>query len=282
MLPRMRKTSGSMLCPACGKLIGVTETACPFCGAKNPGLFGYAPSIQRLVGGRLDFPRVILITCVALYVASLVLQPEAIFELRGGLFGILSPGTRALYQLGMTGGISWREGWWWTVLTAIYLHGSLLHIVFNMMWTIRLASQVTLAFGPARGFVLFSFAGALGFLVSNVAAGSPTVGASGSIFGLLAALIVYGRRTGQGLATREHWMFAIVMFAFGFMMSSVNNWAHAGGFAGGWIAASVMPASHEKREPMWMMLLALGLLALTAAGFVMSFVNVTSILLGGR
>lgn len=276
----MRKTTGSMLCPSCGKLIGVAEAECPFCGAKNPGLFGYAPAIQRLVGGRLDFPQLIAITCGAMYVASLVLQPEAIFDLRGGLFDLLSPGSRALWQLGMTGGLAWQAGWWWTLLTAIFLHGSLLHVAFNVMWMLRLAPQVTSAFGPARGFVLFAFAGALGFLVSNLASGAPTVGASGSIFGLLAALIVYGRRTGQQLATREHWMLAIIMFAFGFIMSSTNNWAHAGGFAGGWIAASLMPASHEKREPMWTMLLALALLALTAAGFVLSFVNVTSILLG--
>lgn len=274
----MRKTTGSMLCPSCGKLIGVSETECFYCGAKNPSLFGYAPAIQRLVGGRLDFPRIIAVACIALYVAALVLQPEAIFQVRG-LFDILSPGSRALWQLGMTGGLAWSAGWWWTVLSAIYLHGSLLHIVFNVLWIRDLAPAVTSAYGPARSFVLFSFAGALGFVVSNVAAGTPTVGASGSIFGLLAALIVYGRRTGGSFMTQQYWRFALIMFVMGFFMSNVNNWAHAGGFAGGWIAATAMPASHEKREPLWMMLLALALLALTATAFVLSFVNVTSILL---
>src|SRR5207244_6219105 len=50
----MRQTQGSMICPSCGKLIGVAEKQCPFCGARNPGLFGYAPAIQRLFGRRLD------------------------------------------------------------------------------------------------------------------------------------------------------------------------------------------------------------------------------------
>lgn len=269
-----------MLCPSCGKLIGVSEAECRFCGAKNPSLFGYAPAIQRLVGGRLDFTRIIAIACIALYVGALVLEPEAI--LRGFSrfpFGFLAPGNRALWQLGMTGGLAWSEGWWWTVLSAIYLHGSLMHIVFNVLWIRDLAPTVTSAYGPARAFVLFTFAGALGFVVSNVAAGTPTVGASGSIFGLLAALIVYGRRTGGAVMTQQLWMWAAIMFAMGFLMSNVNNWAHAGGFAGGWIAATAMPASHEKREPLWMMVLALALLALTAAAFVLSFVNVTSILL---
>jgi len=147
-----------------------------------------------------------------------------------------------------------------------------------VMWIRDLGPAVTEIYGPARAFVLFSFAGAVGFLVSNLAAGSPTVGASGSIFGLLAALIVYGRRSGGHVMTQQLWTWAVIMFAMGFVMSSVNNWAHGGGFVGGWIAATLMPAHHEKREPLWMMLLALALVALTAAGFVMSFVKVTGIL----
>ena len=62
---------------------------------------------------------IIVTSCIVLYVAALALQPDAIFRVRG-LFSFLSPGTRALYQLGMTGGVAWREGWWWTMLTAIY------------------------------------------------------------------------------------------------------------------------------------------------------------------
>src|SRR5512141_41353 len=128
MLPRMRKTTGSMICPSCGKLISVSEERCPFCGAWRPGLFGYAPAMQRLFGG-FDFPHLVVVACVALYVVAIALQPEAILS-PPSLFAILSPGSRALYQLGMTGGPAWRNGWWWTLFTAIYLHGGLLHIFF--------------------------------------------------------------------------------------------------------------------------------------------------------
>lgn len=106
----MRQTTGSMICPECGKLIGVGEQKCPFCGAWRPGLYGWTPALQRLFGLRLDLIGIIVMGCVALYVASLMLQPEAIFRL-DGLFSILSPGQRALYKLGMTGGVAWREGW---------------------------------------------------------------------------------------------------------------------------------------------------------------------------
>ncbi len=267
-----------MICPQCGKLIGIAEEKCPFCGAWQPGLYGYAPKLQRLFGTRLDLIPLVVSACVALYVASLALDPRAILQVRG-LFDILSPSMRALYQLGMTGGVAWQQGWWWTLLTAIYLHGSLLHIFFNVMWIRNLGPAVADYYGPARGFVIFSVAGALGFLVSNLASGTPSVGASGSIFGLLAALIVYGRRAGGSAITAQLWQWAILMFVMGFLMPSVNNWAHAGGFAGGWAAATVMRFSHEKRESPLVQILALALLVLTAAGFLLSFLYVTGMLI---
>jgi rhomboid protease GluP len=273
----MRQTTGSMICPECGKLIGVGEQKCPFCGAWRPGLYGWTPALQRLFGLKLDLIGIIVMGCVALYITSLVLQPEAIFRM-SGLFSILSPGQRALYQLGMTGGVAWRESWWWTVLTAIYLHGGLLHIFFNVMWIRNLGPAVSEVYGPARAFVIFSLAGAAGFLVSNSLTGSPSIGASGSIFGLLAALIVYGRKRGGSMMTMQLWQWAAVMFAMGFFMSGVNNWAHAGGFAGGWVTAAAMRFS-EKRESRGVQLLALALLGLTAAGVVLSFIKVTGILL---
>jgi rhomboid protease GluP len=276
----MRQVQGSMICPSCGKLIGVGEEKCPFCGAWRPGLYGYAPALQRLFGRRLDLISIIVVSCVVLYVVALVLQPESIFRLRS-LFSFLSPGTRALYQLGMTGGLAWREGWWWTVFTAIYLHGGLLHIFFNVMWIRQLGPVVTEYYGPARAFVIWSVAGAAGFLISNLASGSPSIGASGSIFGLLAALIVYGRRRGSSMLTAQLWQWAILMFAMGFFMSGVNNWAHAGGFGGGWVTAEAMRFSDEKRESPRVQVLALALLALTAAGVVMSFVKVTGALMAG-
>ena len=114
--------------------------------------------------------------------------------------------------------------------------------------------------------------------LSNARSGSPSIGASGSIFGLLAALIVYGRKRGGTSMTMQLWQWAIIMFAMGFVMSGVNNWAHLGGFAGGWVTAQGMRFS-EKRESRGVQLLALVMLGLTAAGVVLTFVKVTGILL---
>ncbi len=276
----MRKTTGAIICSECGKLISVGEERCPFCGAWRPGLFGYAPWIQRFFGSRLDLSRLLITTCLVVYGLSLLIQPEAIFS-TAGIFDLLSPGRRALYQLGMTGGLAWQAGWWWTLFTAIYLHGSVFHIAFNMFGVWNLGAPVAQVFGPARAFVIFSISGAAGFLLSNLATAAETIGASGSIFGLLAALIVYGRRRGATLMTRQLWQWALIMFVFGFFTHSVNNWAHGGGFAGGWVVAEAMAAVEERRENRTVQLLALALLGLTAAGFVLSFVQVTRALLAG-
>ncbi len=193
----------------------------------------------------------------------------------------MSPGNRALYQLGMTGGVAWHQGWWWTVFTANYLHGGLLHILFNMMWIRNLGPAATEVYGPARTFVLFNVAGAAGFLVSNVVTSAPTIGASGGIFGLLAALIVYGRKRGVSAVETQLWQWAILLFVFGFIMRGVNNWAHGAGFAGGWIAAHLMGFLDEQREGTGMLVTALVLIVLTAGGIVASFIKVTEALLGG-
>lgn len=276
----MRQAQGSIVCAQCNQLVGVNEETCPFCGAWRPGLFGWAPVLRSVIGTRLDQITLIVGATVTLYVLALLLQPEAIME-ASGFLSILSPGGRALYQLGMTGGVAWELGWWWTLLTAIYLHGGLLHIFFNVMWIRNLGPVASDAYGPARAFVLFNISGAAGFLVSNTMSGAPTIGASGAIFGLLAALIVYGQKRGQSMLTQQLWKWAIILGIFGFVMPSVNNWAHGGGFVGGWLAAQFMGFSDEHRESTSVMLTSLVLILLTAVGFVLSFFNVTGILLAG-
>ena len=274
----MRKTEGSLVCAGCGKLVGINEPKCPYCGAWRPGLFGFAPALQRIVGRQLDLVGLIVMTCITVYAVALLLQPEAILS-GGGLMSILSPGNRALYQLGMTGGVAWSLGWWWTLLTASYLHGNLLHIFFNMMWVRNLAPAAADVYGPARTFVLFNVSGVAGFYLSNVMTGAPTVGASAGIFGLLAALIVYGRKRGSSTMSAQLWQWALILGLFGFIMPSVNNWAHGGGFAGGWVAAHLMGFSDEQRESTGVIVSALTLIAITAVGFGLSFVRVTEILL---
>src|SRR5207244_9267799 len=141
----------------------------------------------------------------------------------------------------MTGALAWAAGRWWTLVTAIYLHGGLLHILFNVLWIRQLGPAVEQLFGPARLAVIFTVAGAAGFAVSNYAGVPFTIGASGSIFGLLGAMVAYGRQRGGvfgSMVLRQYGQWALVLFVFGVLMAGVNNPAHAGGLAGGLGCAS--------------------------------------------
>ena len=261
-----------MVCPGCGNLISTEETTCPMCGAKHPNLFGVGPYLNKLFGQQIDILSLIPTACIAIYVLSLVLDLGSALTPRGGIFGMLSPGGRPLEVLGITAG----HKPWWTTLTAIYLHGGLLHILFNFIWIRQLGPEVGHLYGPARFFIIFTVGGAFGFVLSNTLTGVPTVGASGSIFGLLAALIVYGRNHRGAVAdmlTRQLWQWAIMMFILGFMMSGVNNIAHLGGFIGGWVAAQVLVRGAAYQETRTVTLVALLALALTIGAFVMSILT---------
>ena len=72
-----------------------------------------------------------------------------------------------------------------------------------------------------------------------------------------------------------------MLFVFGFLMPGINNWAHAGGFAGGWVGAYLMGFIDEQRESTAMVLLALAFIAITAVGIILSFTKVTGMLLAG-
>jgi rhomboid protease GluP len=265
----------AMLCPSCRKLISQDEPRCPYCGALRPGLWGLGPKIQRLFGPQLQLVPIISMACVVLYVTALVLDIRGAMTPRGGLLGILSPSSRALFLLGMTGGPSLQWGHWWTLLTAIFLHGGLLHIVFNVMWIRQLGSFAEDMLGPARFFVLFMLSGAGGFLLTNLLGSAPSIGASGSIFGLLGAMIAYRRRRGatRDVLTQQFLTWAVVLFAFGLFMPGIDNWAHLGGFATGFLLGQRFDGIREKEEGRNIQLAALALLILTLAGFVLSIVR---------
>lgn len=235
----------AILCPRCHKIVSAEAETCPHCGQRKPGLWG-ATATMRKLGLQLNFPHLITVFCGVLYLLALALDPSAIFQTQG-LMQILAPSIQASFKLGVTGTVPiFAYKFWWTPITAIYLHGGLLHIFFNMMWVRQLGPVVEELFGPFRLFAIFTIAGITGFIASTLAGHELTLGASGSIFGLLAAAIAYGRRAGSQLFTRQFLQWAVLLFVMGFIMPGVDNWAHGGGFVGGYAAAYVFSRSSER------------------------------------
>jgi len=264
-----RQRSGSSLCYACGKLNRVDASVCFYCGRRNPGLWGFSPAIGRLIGG-LDFAALVTVVTVTAYIASLALDPRAALAPHG-VFDLFAPGGRALLALGMAGAVPWQAGHWWTVLTAIYLHGSLLHILFNLLWIRQLLPDVEEVYGQARTIVIFTLSGAAGFLLSNAAGNPFTLGASGAVFGVLGAMVWYGRRRGGLFGTavlRQYGSWALILFVVGLLPGMrVDNWGHAGGFLGGWLVALLLGAGDQHPERGIHRVLAAACLLLTAAAF---------------
>jgi len=254
-----RQTSGSVVCPSCGSLVGVNDERCYRCGRWNPALWGFAPLLRRL-GNDLGFVPIVIGGCTVLYIVTLLATvaisgPGAIGA--SGLFSILSPSTATLFLFGAAGAVPvFEAGRWWTVLSAGWLHGGLLHILFNMLWIRQLAPAVADMYGAGRMVIIYTIAGICGFLLSSFAGTVPglhgagiTIGASAAIFGLLGALVHYGRRSISTALTSQAVTYAIVLFVFGLVMPGVDNYAHAGGFAGGYLASVWLnPMKPERQE----------------------------------
>jgi rhomboid protease GluP len=265
-----RQTSGSVVCPSCGRLVGVQQEQCPHCGRSYPGLWGYSRFFQSL-GADFGFVPLIIGACIVLYVLTLAVNPSGIGM--KGVLSMLAPNLESLFLFGASGAIPvFVYDRWWTVLSASWLHGGLLHILFNMLWVRQLAPATSRIYGAGRmviiylvagaaGFLLSSFVGAyLGFLPSFLSGAKITIGASAAIFGLLGALVLYGRRGGSAALGQQAWMWAIFLGVFGFIMPGVDNFAHLGGFLGGYgVAHWLDPRRPERIEHLVAAVVGLGL-----------------------
>ncbi|HVT48806.1 MAG TPA: rhomboid family intramembrane serine protease [Vicinamibacterales bacterium] len=270
-----RQRAGSVVCVSCGYLVGVNDAKCYHCGRRNPGLWGFAPALRSL-GSDLGFVPFVTTLCIIVYGLTLVTSGAGVMS--GGPLSFLAPSGYSLILFGASGSYPVFDlGRWWTVLSASWLHGGLLHILFNLLWIRQLAPEVGELYGPGRMIVIYTIAGICGFTASSVAGyelgflpirilqgAQLTIGASAPIFGLLGAVVYYGRRTGSRATQSNAWMWAIAMFIFGLVMPGVDNYAHAGGFAGGYLASVVLdPLKPERIDHMLMAVVCLGLSVLS-------------------
>ena len=276
-----KKVKKAIICPNCGKLISANSEKCFYCGIKNPGKFGLHSSIQKIFSGSIGFIQGVIYFCAGLYIISLMIVPSAIFHPIRGLFSIFSPSGKALAILGMTSFPSMATGQLWTLITAIYLHGGLLHILFNMLWIRQLGPMVEDIYGTSRLILIFTISGVFGFILSNLLSGVPTLGASGSIFGLLGALIYYGRSRGGvfgQIVYPQLLSWAVVLFLFGFFFPGINNLAHLGGFIGGYVSGNLLGYQELKRETSTHKKIAAIVIALTILAFILALLNYKSAL----
>jgi rhomboid protease GluP len=236
-------------------LVGVGDDRCYNCGRRNPALWGWAPALREL-GGDMGFAPFVIGACTFVYALTLIFSVGSVGV--GGL-GLLSPSNRALLLFGASGALPiFVADRWWTVLSAAWLHAGLLHIFMNMMALRQIAPGVAELYGPARTVIIYTAGSVVGFALSSFAGafippililqGSTiTVGASASIAGLIGAILAYGHQTGSTMARSYAGSYIVGLIVIGFLPFGIDNYAHAGGFAGGYLAARLLNPMKSER-----------------------------------
>ncbi len=130
-----------------------------------------------------------------------------------------------------------RQGEVWRVITYMFLHASLLHLIVNMYSLYALGASVENFLGRWKFIVVYFVSGICGGLLS-AATGSNTisVGASGAIFGLAGALLYFGYhyRTYLGEAIKKQIIpIILINLLIGYLIAGIDNFGHIGGLIGG-------------------------------------------------
>jgi rhomboid protease GluP len=167
----------------------------------------------------------------------------------GGLSILWSVGGEATYRLGMSApyGI-YVHHQWYRLVTAMFLHGGLIHIGFNMMALMQLGPALEELYGSSRYFFLYIFTGAFGFLLSSFI-GNNSLGASGGLLGLVGAMLaITSKRGGAYMRELRSRLVSnvVILFVLGFMGMGIDNWAHGGGLAAGFALGKIF----ADRQPM--------------------------------
>jgi len=232
------------ICPACGALVGINTTRCHECGASLR--FSLAALSKKLSGlfGEQEAP-----VTSALLIANFVMLGVSWLAYaaigKGGGFTILwGLVGEPQYRLGASYGPPIFYGnEWWRLVTAMFLHGGLIHIGFNMMSLMQLGPALEEVYGSARYLFLYVVTGAFGFLVSAFT-GHFSLGASAALLGLVGAMLaITTKRGGAYMRDLRSRLISsvVILFVLGFSgFMAMDNWAHGGGLAAGFVLGKLL------------------------------------------
>jgi membrane associated rhomboid family serine protease len=215
---------------------------CPECvGAGNRG----TRQARTIFGGRVSadpgyVSKALIVVTSVIFLLQQVLS--ASFEHRLWMIG----GPVADPVLQQIVGVSVGE--WYRLVTAAFLHGSILHLAFNMYALYLFGPALEAAFGRIRFLTLYLLSALGGSVASYLfsAPNQPSVGASGAIFGLLAGWLVVSRRLGRDATGL--WVLLAINVVIGFTVPNIDWRAHFGGFVTGAIVAALLAYAPRQRR----------------------------------
>ena len=142
----------------------------------------------------------------------------------------------------------------WRLLTAMFVHGGFFHLALNMLALWMLGQNLEPLLGRARFIALYLISGLGGSVaVAVIAPQTSTVGASGAIFGLMAALLIVGRHIGANVTGLL--VILGVNFALGFFLRNIAWQAHLGGAVIGALIAFIFTRTKRREQRVWQIVL---------------------------
>ena len=199
---------------------------------------------DMVLSRRVDFERRMRrfppLTSALIAVLATMFAAEVVFEALDSPEAIVAAGALVRDEV--------ERGQLWRLVTAIFLHGGVDHLVSNAIGLFILGMVCEHAWGRGQFFALFMTSGVAGSLLSMVLEPGPSVGASGAIFGLQGAAIVLFRRHRERLLMRDRrvgfvlLIWALYSIATGLASPLIDNGAHIGGaIAGALVARRLHP-----------------------------------------
>jgi membrane associated rhomboid family serine protease len=230
---RHPRVETAVSCSDCGRPIctdcmtfGPVGIRCPECSGAPTGAKKTVRQVRR-VGERAPagiVTNVLIAANVIVFVGELA---------SGSSFGSIG-GT--LVERGALYGPAVADGEWWRLITAAFLHGGFIHILFNMFMLWWFGRRLEYLLGPGRYigiYVVSALAGSAGSLL--LAPDRVTVGASGAVFGILGAGLVLERSQVFVFGGQALFVIAINL-VLSFTLSGISVGGHVGGLIGGALA----------------------------------------------
>jgi rhomboid protease GluP len=249
------------LCPACGTLVGATATRCHQCGASMTfSMAAASKSLGRLLPTTSPATYGVLSLSCLLYGVSLLwtMRISGLQAPEGGgmsvLFNLGGIAEPVLARMGASLPLGYNLAQPWRFVTAVFLHGGILHIAFNLWVLMDIGPQIEELYGSARFLFIYVITGIGGYLLSSLM-GNFSVGGSGALLGLIGVMlaITMGRQSaGMQMLRSQLIKWLIYIAVLGLVIRGIDNYAHFGGLATGFVLGKIMmdrpPAGPEERK----------------------------------
>jgi rhomboid protease GluP len=237
------------ICPACGTLVGISATRCHACGTNLR--FSLAALGKKFSGifGDHEAPVTTALLIANILMFGISWMATASDGGGGGLKILWGMGGIPLYRLGASFGPAiFYQHEWFRLVTAMFLHGGLIHIGFNMMALMQFGPALEELYGSARYLFIYVFTGMFGFLVS-AGFGNFSLGASGALLGLVGVMLAITTKRGGAYMRdlRSRLITSVViLFVLGFSGMGMDNFAHGAGLVSGFVLGKIF----ADRQPM--------------------------------